>query len=101
MVPEFITNRFEEILSKRLNVDKDSGRIRLQHIYFNCESESYNCVYRFVDDKSKISMEYENISVEEFNGTDKRLSITVEDFQKFIDKIEVPKKDEGLEFCNL
>lgn len=35
IVPEFVANIFEEILSKRLNIDKDSGRIRLQHIYLN------------------------------------------------------------------
>lgn len=100
--PEFIANRFEEIISKRLNVDKDSGRIRLQHIYFNYESNNYDCVYRFVDDKGNSTIEYDNVSFEEFNGDMvERKSLTIEDFQKFIDKIEVPKKDENLEFYKL
>lgn len=101
VIPEFIANRFEEILSKRLNIDKDSGRIHLQHIYFNYESNSYDCIYRFIDDNCKILIEYENISFQEFNGDAKRISMTVEDFQKFIDKIEVPKKDEEMEFYKL
>ena len=28
IISEFVANVFEEILSKRLNIDKDSGRIR-------------------------------------------------------------------------
>lgn len=97
-VPEFIANRFEEIISKRLNIDKDSGRIHLQHIYFNYKSNSYNCVYRFVDDKGNSTIEYDNVSFEEFNGDAvERKSLTPEDFQKALDKIEVPKKDEELE----
>lgn len=101
IVPEFIANRFEEIFSKRLNIDKDSGRIFLQQIHFNYESNSYDCIYRFVDDKGNSTIEYENISFQEFNGDAKRISMTVEDFQKFIDKIEVPKKDEEMEFYKL
>lgn len=102
VIPEFIANRFEEIISNRLNIDKDSGRIHLQHIYFNYESNSYDCIYRFIDDNCKILIEYDNVSFEEFNGdTVERKSLTVEDFQKFINKIEVPKKDENLEFYKL
>lgn len=101
VIPEFIANRFEEIISKRLNVDKDSKRVILQQIHFNYESNRYDCVYRFIDDNGKILLEYENISFQEFNGDAKRISMTVEDFQKFIDKIEVPKKDELLEFYKL
>nr|DAK62401.1 MAG TPA: hypothetical protein [Caudoviricetes sp.] len=101
MVPEFIANRFEEIISNRLNIDKDSGRIHLQHIYFNYESNSYDCIYRFIDDNGKMLIKYDNVSFEEFNGDAKRISMTVEDFQKFIDKIEVPKKDEEMEFYKL
>lgn len=101
IVPEFIANRFEEIFSKRLNIDKDSGRIFLQQIHFNYESNSYDCIYRFVDDKGNSTIEYDNVSFEEFNGDVKRKSLTIEDFQKFIDKIEVPKKDENLEFYKL
>jgi len=101
VIPEFIANRFEEILSKRLNIDKDSKRVILQQIHFNYESNSYDCIYRFIDDNGKILIEYENISFQEFNGDAKRISMTVEDFQKFIDKIEVPKKDEEMEFYKL
>lgn len=101
VIPEFIANRFEEILSKRLNVDKNSKRVILQQIHFNYESNSYDCIYRFIDDNGKILIEYENISFQEFNGDAKRISMTVEDFQKFIDKIKVPKKDELLEFYKL
>lgn len=98
IVPEFIANRFEEIISKRLNVDKDSKRVILQQIHFNYESNSYDCIYRFIDDNGKILIEYDNVSFEEFNeDAVERKMLTVEDFQKFIDKIEVPKKDEGLE----
>lgn len=101
VIPEFIANRFEEIISKRLNVDKNSKRVILQQIHFNYESNSYDCIYRFIDDNGKILIEYENISFQEFNGDAKRISMTVEDFQKFIDKIEVPKKDEEMEFYKL
>lgn len=101
VIPEFIANRFEEIISKRLNVDKDSKKVILQQIHFNYESNSYDCIYRFIDDNGKILIEYENISFQEFNGDAKRISMTVEDFQKFIDKIEVPKKDEEMEFYKL
>lgn len=101
IVPEFIANRFEEILSKRLNIDKDSKRIYFQQIYFNYESNSYDCVYRFIDDNGKMLIEYDNVSFEEFNGDVKRKSLTIEDFQKFINKIEVPKKDELMEFYKL
>lgn len=101
VIPEFIANRFEEIISKRLNIDKDSKRVILQQIHFNYESNSYDCIYRFIDDNGKILIEYENISFQEFNGDAKRISMTVEDFQKFIDKIEVPKKDEEMEFYKL
>lgn len=98
MIPEFIANRFEKILSKRLNIDKDSGKIHLQQIHFNYESNSYNCIYRFVDDKGNSTIEYENVSFEEFNeDLVERKPLTPENFQKFIDKIEVPKKDEELE----
>ena len=102
VIPEFIANRFEEIISKRLNVDKDSKRVILQQIHFNYESNRYDCVYRFIDNNDKMSIEYDNVSFEEFNGdTVERKSLTVEDFQKFIDKIKVPKKDELLEFYKL
>lgn len=102
IVPEFIANRFEEILSKRLNIDKDSGRIHLRHICFNYESNSYNYVYRLVDDKGNSTIEYDNVSFEEFNeDTVERKSLTPEDFQKALDKIEIPKKDENLEFYKL
>lgn len=102
VIPEFIANRFEEIISKRLNVDKDSKRVILQQIHFNYESNRYDCVYRFIDDNGKILIEYENISFEEFNeDAVERKTLTVEDFQKFIDKIEVPKKDELMEFYKL
>ena len=102
VIPEFIANRFEEILSKRLNVDKDSKRVILQQIHFNYESNSYDCIYRFVDDKGNSTIEYDNVSFEEFNGDMvERKSLTIEDFQKFIDKIEVPKKDENLKFYKL
>lgn len=101
VIPEFIANRFEEIISKRLNVDKDSKKVILQQIHFNYESNSYDCIYRFVDDKGNSTIEYDNVSFEEFNGDVKRKSLTIEDFQKFIDKIEVPKKDENLEFYKL
>lgn len=101
VIPEFIANRFEEIISKRLNVDKDSKRVILQQIHFNYESNSYDCIYKFIDDNGKMLIEYDNVSFEEFNGDVKRKSLTIEDFQKFIDKIEVPKKDENLEFYKL
>lgn len=101
VITEFIANRFEEILSKRLNVDKNFKRVILQQIHFNYESNSYDCIYRFIDDNGKILIEYENISFQEFNGDAKRISMTVEDFQKFINKIEVPKKDEEMEFYKL
>lgn len=101
VIPEFIANRFEEIISKRLNIDKDSKRVILQQIHFNYESNSYDCIYRFIDDKGNSTIEYDNVSFEEFNGDAKRISMTVEDFQKFIDKIEVPKKDEEMEFYKL
>ena len=101
-IPEFIANRFEEILSKRLNIDKDSKRIYLQHIYFNYESNSYDCVYRLIDNKGNMTIEYDNVSFEEFNGDSvERKSLTVENFQKALDKIEVPKKDELMEFYKL
>lgn len=102
VIPEFIANRFEEIISNRLNIDKDSGRIHLQQIHFNYESNRYDCVYRFIDDKGNSTIEYDNVSFEEFNGDMvERKSLTIEDFQKFIDKIEVPKKDELMEFYKL
>ena len=101
VIPEFIANRFEEILSKRLNVDKNFKRVILQQIHFNYESNSYDCIYRFIDDNGKILIEYENISFQEFNSDAKRISMTVEDFQKFINKIEVSKKDEEMEFYKL
>ena len=88
-------------MKKRLNVDKDSKRVILQQIYFNYESNSYDCIYRFIDDNCKILIEYDNVSFEEFNGDAKRKSLTVEDFQKALDKIEVPKKDELMEFYKL
>lgn len=62
IVPEFVANVFEEILSKRLNIDKDSGRIRLQHIYFKHESNSYDCVYRLFYDKDNMSTECDKVS---------------------------------------
>lgn len=101
-IPEFISNRFEEILSKRLNVDKDSKRVILQQIHFNYESNRYDCVYRLIDDNGNMTIEYDNVSFEEFNGDlVERKSLTVEDFQKALDKIEIPKKDENLEFYKL
>lgn len=69
IVPEFVANRFEEILSKRLNIDKNSGRIRLQHIYFKHESNNYDCVYKLIDDKGNTTTEYDNVSFEEFDET--------------------------------
>ena len=102
VIPEFIANRFEEIISKRLNVDKDSKRVILQQIYFNYESNSYDCIYRFIDDNCKILIEYDNVSFEEFNeDAVERKLLTVKDFQKALDKIEVPKKDELMEFYKL
>lgn len=102
VIPKFIANRFEEILSKRLNVDKNSKRVILQQIHFNYESNSYDCIYRFIDDNGKILIEYENISFEEFNeDAVERKLLTVKDFQKALDKIEVPKKDELMEFYKL
>ena len=67
IVPEFVANIFEEILSKRLNIDKDSGRIRLQHIYFKHKSNNYNCVYRLIDDKGNMSTECDKVSFKEFD----------------------------------
>lgn len=102
VIPEFIANRFEEIISKRLNVDKDSKRVILQQIHFNYESNSYDCIYRFIDDNGKILIEYDNVSFEEFNeDAVERKLLTVKDFQKALDKIEVPKKDELMEFYKL
>lgn len=66
---EFVANVFEEILSKRLNINKDSGRISLQHIYFKHESNSYYCVYRLIDDKCNMSTECDKVSFKEFDET--------------------------------
>ena len=67
IVPEFVANIFEEILSKRLNIDKDSGRIRLQHIYFKHESNNYDCVYRLIDNNGNMSTECDKVSFKEFD----------------------------------